>query len=80
MVSNMNALNDTAPLATLRSCIQKVATGPEYSKDLSFEEARVAMRTILSGATDPVQAAVFLIALQVTLCKAGFEIDVFANL
>ncbi len=64
MVSNMNALNDTAPLATLRSCIQKVATGPEYSKDLSFEEAHIAMRTILSDAADPVQAAVFLIALR----------------
>lgn len=48
----------------LRSCIQKVATGPEYSKDLSFEEARAAMRYILEGKADPVQAAVLLIALR----------------
>ena len=29
---------------TLRHCIQKVATGPEYSKDLSFAEAHSAMQ------------------------------------
>lgn len=51
-------------LITMRSCIQKVATGPEYSKDLSFDEARAAMEIILAGQADPVQAAVFLIALR----------------
>ena len=49
---------------TLRHCIQKVATGPEYSKDLNFEEARSAMRQILDDSVDPVQAGVFLIALR----------------
>ncbi len=48
----------------LRTCIQKVATGPEHSKDLSFDEAREAMRLILDGRADPVQAAVVLIALR----------------
>ncbi len=48
----------------LRSCIQKVATGPEYSKDLSFDEAYAAMSQILSDTADPVQAAVFFIALR----------------
>ena len=48
----------------LRSCIQKVATGPEYSKDLSYDEAYAAMSQILSDAADPVQAAVFFIALR----------------
>jgi len=48
----------------MRSCIQKVATGPEFSKDLSYEEAHAAMRHILEGAADPVQAAVLLIALR----------------
>ncbi len=48
----------------MRSCIQKVATGPEYSKDLSFEEAHAAMLHILEGKADPVQTAVFLIALR----------------
>ena len=49
---------------TLRGCIQKVATGPEYSKDLSYEEARTAMELILSGRAEAVQAAVFLVALR----------------
>jgi len=49
---------------TLRSCIQKVATGPEYSKDLGFEEAHAAMSQILSDTADPVQIAIFFIALR----------------
>ncbi len=48
----------------MRSYIQRVATGPEYSKDISFEEARDAMRHILAGTADPVQAGIFLIALR----------------
>ena len=62
----MSALpaTDNAAELVLRGCIQKVATGPEYSKDLAFDEAHAAMRTILAGKADPVQAAVFLIALR----------------
>ena len=48
----------------MRECIQKVATGPEYSKDLSLDEARAAMGVILSGQADPVQTAILLIALR----------------
>lgn len=48
----------------MRTCIQKVATGPEYSKDLSLEEAQTAMQLILDGRADEVQTAVFLIALR----------------
>ncbi len=50
--------------ANLRECIAKVATGPEYSKDISYEQAYEAMRFILSGEADPVQVAIFLIALR----------------
>lgn len=57
-------IEDRDAYLAMRSCIQKVATGPEYSKDLSFDEAYSAMRSILNGKTDPVQAAVFLIALR----------------
>ena len=56
--------NPTATQADMRNCIQKVATGPEYSKNLSFEEAKAGMELILSGEADPVQAAVYLIALR----------------
>jgi anthranilate phosphoribosyltransferase len=48
----------------MRSSIQRIATGPEHSKDLSFDEARAAMEYILQGKVDPVQAGVFLIALR----------------
>lgn len=48
----------------LQHCIQKVATGPEYSKNLSVAEAYTAMQYILSGEADPVQAAIFLVALR----------------
>ncbi len=48
----------------LRACIQKVATGPEYSKDLSYDEAYHAMRHILSGEADEVQTSIYLIALR----------------
>ncbi|MGK0271607.1 MAG: anthranilate phosphoribosyltransferase [Cocleimonas sp.] len=48
----------------LYRCIQKVATGPGYSKSLSQEDARDALLTILDGSADPVRAGVFLIALR----------------
>ncbi len=44
--------------------LQKIATGPKLSKDLSRDEACAAMTEILSGGADPVQAAIFLIALR----------------
>jgi anthranilate phosphoribosyltransferase len=49
---------------TMRSILQRIATGPELSKDLSREEARAGMRLVLDGLVDPVQAGVFLIALR----------------
>lgn len=48
----------------LKQAIQKVATGPEYSKDLSYTEAYQAMRYILTGQADPVQIAIYFIALR----------------
>ena len=48
----------------MRSIIQRIATGPDMSKDISQQEARAGMRAVLDNAVDPVQAAVFLIALR----------------
>ena len=48
----------------LHRAIQKVATGPEYSKDLDYEEALETMEFILSGEADPVQIGIFLIAMR----------------
>ena len=53
------------PEKTMISIIQRVATGPELSKSITYDEARAGMRLVLEGLTDPVQAAVFLIGLRV---------------
>lgn len=57
-------IEDRHAYLAMRACIQKVATGPEYSKDLAFDEAHEAMGLILEGKADPVQAAILLIALR----------------
>lgn len=57
-------VNTADPARFMRSIIQRVATGPELSKDISLEEACEAMRLILEGQVNPVQAGVFLIALR----------------
>jgi anthranilate phosphoribosyltransferase len=48
----------------MRSIIQRIATGPELSKDISMDESRAGMRAILEEAVDPVQAGIFFIALR----------------
>lgn len=60
----MNTATALEPKAHMRSVIARIATGPEYSKDISAEEARDAMRAILDNQADPIQAGVFLIALR----------------
>lgn len=57
-------MNQPEAALAMRSAIQKVATGPEYSKDLTLPEARAAMQYLLAEDADPVQAAVLLIALR----------------
>ena len=52
------------PTATMRSLLQRIATGPKLSKDLSLEEAKTGMRLILEGRVEAVQAGIFLIALR----------------
>ena len=52
------------PEKTMTSIIKRVATGPELSKSISYEESRAGMRLVLEGLVDPVQAAVFLIGLR----------------
>ena len=50
--------------ANMRSIIQRIATGPELSKDISEEEARLGTAAILEDKIDPVRAAIFFIALR----------------
>lgn len=55
---------EIADAALMRSVIQRVATGPELSKNISRDEARAVMHALLNGSADPVQAGVFLIGLR----------------
>ena len=48
----------------LRSAIQKVATGPEFSKNITEEDSYNSMLNILDSESDPIQAAIYLIAMR----------------
>ncbi len=48
----------------MKSIIQRIATGPDLSKNIDFDEAKAGMRAILKGEIDDVQSAIFLIALR----------------
>ena len=52
------------PQKVMHSIIQRIATGPELSKDISQTEAYLGMKAILNGQIDPVQAGIFFIALR----------------
>ena len=63
-MSTPAAAVDTDLQATMRSIIQRIATGPELSKDISEEEARLGTAAIFEHQVDPVRAAIFFIALR----------------
>lgn len=48
----------------MRSIIERIATGPEMSKDISEEEAYRGMTAVLDGRVGDVRSALFLIALR----------------
>jgi anthranilate phosphoribosyltransferase len=55
---------EPGPAARMRAYLQRIATGPQLSKDLTADETADAIETILRGGCDPVQMGVFLIALR----------------
>jgi anthranilate phosphoribosyltransferase len=63
-MSNPAERVDTEMHLAMRSIIQRIATGPELSKDISREEAHLGARAILDDKVDPVQAGIFFIALR----------------
>ncbi len=64
MMSDVAADKSSDNELAMRSYLQRIATGPELSKDISLEEARHGMKLILDGEADWVQAGIFLIALR----------------
>ncbi len=58
----MNTPSD--PKLLMRSIIQRIATGPDLSKDISREEAHLGTKAIIENQIDPVQVAIFFIALR----------------
>ena len=48
----------------MKSVIQRVATGPELSKNISREEAKASMNSILNKEVSDIRSAIFLIALR----------------
>ena len=60
----MSSNKDLSNQELMKSVIQRIATGPELSKNISREEARQSMVSILDGEISDVRSAVFLIALR----------------
>ena len=48
----------------IKSVIQRIATGPELSKNISREEAKSSMVAIMNGEVSDVRSAIFFIALR----------------
>ena len=63
-MSNAADAVDTETHLAMRSIIQRIATGPELSKDISRQEAHLGAKAILDQKVDPVQAGIFFIALR----------------
>ena len=60
----MSTKNNPTNQDLMKSVIQRIATGPELSKNISREEAKESMSLILNGDISDVRAAIFLIALR----------------
>jgi anthranilate phosphoribosyltransferase len=64
-VAGAQAVRGRSGYAGFRSTVKAVGTGPRGSRALRFEEAREAMRALLTGRASDVQAGAFLIAMRI---------------
>ncbi len=64
----------------LSAVLQKIATGPHLSKDLSENEAYEAMNLIQSGSVSDVQSGIFFIALRMKRETADEMVGVFRSI
>lgn len=60
----MNTPLPTDPKLLMRSIIQRIATGPDLSKDISRVEAHLGTKAIIENHIDPIQVGIFFIALR----------------
>ena len=60
----MNTPLPSDPKLLMRSIIQRIATGPDLSKDISREEAHLGTKAIIENHIDPIQVGIFFIALR----------------
>jgi len=60
----MNPSLPTDPKLLMRSIIQRIATGPDLSKDISRKEAHLGTKAIIENHIDPIQVGIFFIALR----------------
>lgn len=60
----MSLKNNLTPAELMKSVLQRIATGPELSKNITREEAKAAMSAILNEEISDVRSAIFLIALR----------------
>lgn len=67
-------------LSNLSAVLQKIATGPHLSKDLTEQEAYEAMSAIQSGDVSDVQSGIFFIALRMKRESANEMIGVFRSI
>ena len=54
----------TDPKLLMRSIIQRIATGPDLSKDISRLEAHLGTKAIIDNHIDPIQIGIYFIALR----------------
>ena len=59
----MSSKDNLTPAELMKSVLQRIATGPELSKNITREEAKAAMSAILNEEISDVRSAIFLIAL-----------------
>ncbi|MBT9566835.1 MAG: anthranilate phosphoribosyltransferase [Thiobacillus sp.] len=52
------------PKLLMRSIIQRIATGPDLSKNISRTEAHLGTKAIIENAIDPIQVGIYFIALR----------------
>ncbi|MBS0310489.1 MAG: anthranilate phosphoribosyltransferase, partial [Proteobacteria bacterium] len=52
------------PKLLMRSIIQRIATGPDLSKNISRTEAHLGTKAIIDNVIDPIQVGIYFIALR----------------